>query len=96
MKLNLKIKSKNHPKKRRRREIEKITKINSTMSKKYSMATRILLLKQNYNRDKNFHRNQIQQNKGFYRKITYVMAISLESCSYIIFFGLSNFTQFYY
>lgn len=45
MKLNLKIKSKNHPKKRRRREIEKITKINSTMSKKYSMATRILLLK---------------------------------------------------
>ena len=39
MKLNLKIKSKNHPKKKKKREIEKITKINSTMSKKYSMAT---------------------------------------------------------
>lgn len=68
MKLNLKIKSKNHPKKRRRREIEKITKINSTMSKKYSMATRILLLKQNYNRDKNFHRNQFNKIKDFIEK----------------------------
>lgn len=84
MKLNLKIKRKITPKKEKQRKLQKLV---GQCLKKCSMVTLNFTFKIEVIIEiKIFIEIKFIKIKEFYRKTTYVMAISPESCSYIIFF----------